>query len=150
MNRIASILLLILSSFCVHSAEVHSISFTGLTRTNESFLRGIIQLREGEIFTDTFLEEDVYLLKNLNLFFDVQGVANAFQPELIDVTFEISEANYIYPIISASGFDDQLKLQLGVNDINFLGRAQSFGVLYQYYDRHSFSLFHISTASIHI
>ena len=148
MIRIAGILLVLLVSFGTRAAEVRTISFTGLTRTNESFLRGIIQLKEGAVFSDTLLDEDVFLLKNLNLFFDVHGTATNVSPASVDVVFKIKEANYIYPILSASGFNDQLKLQLGVNDINFLGRAQSFGILYQFYDRHSFSLFHTSKRHI--
>jgi len=35
-----------------------------------------------------------------------------------------------------------LKLQFGGSQINFLGRAQSIGFVYQYYDRHSFSAYY--------
>jgi hypothetical protein len=87
-------------------------------------------------------DNDVFLLRNLNLFFEVEGSVETTDSVSYNLTFKIREANYLYPIISISGFQDQLKLQLGANHINFLGRAQSFGVQYQFYDRHSISIFH--------
>lgn len=125
-----------------YSQRINSISFEGLTITKEGYLRDIISCKENAEFMQKHFDDDVFLLRNLNLFFEVEGSATTVDSISYDLTFIIREANYLYPIVSISGFDDQLKLQLGANHINFLGRAQSFGALYQYYDRHSFSIFH--------
>lgn len=125
-----------------YAQHIQSITFSGLTTTNESYLRAIISCKEKDAFDQQLFEDDLFLLRNLNLFFEVEGTATTSDSVAYMLVFRIREANYVYPIISASGFDDQLKLQLGVNHINFLGRAQSIGVLYQYYDRHSIALFH--------
>ncbi len=124
------------------SGTVESIEFTGLTRTKEDYLRKIITLEEKGEFSFEALDKDVFLLRNLNLFFEVIGSADSLPGDKYKVNFAIKEATYIYPIFSIGGFDDQLKIQAGANHINFLGKAQSFGALYQYYDRHSFSVFH--------
>ncbi len=141
MNRIVFLLLLVLPITSM-AQRVNSISFTGLTITKEDYLRSIIESTTGGDFSQQQFEDDIFLLRNLNLFFEVEGEAATTDSIAFDLTFRIREATYLYPIVSASGFKDQLKLQLGANHINFLGRAQSIGVLYQYYDRHSFSIFH--------
>jgi outer membrane protein insertion porin family len=140
-NRIAFLFLLFLPAISM-AQRVNSISFTGLTITKEDYLRAIIISKAGGNFSQEQFEDDIFLLRNLNLFFEVEGEVATTDSVGFDLTFRIREARYLYPIISASGFKDQLKLQLGANHINFLGRAQSFGVLYQYYDRHSISVFH--------
>jgi len=124
------------------SQKITSISFSGLTITKEDYLRDIIASKEADVFVEQTFQEDVFLLRNLNLFFEVEGTATTTDSSSYELLFNIREATYLYPILSTSGFDDQLKVQLGANHINFLGRAQSIGVLYQYYDRHSISIFH--------
>lgn len=124
------------------AGTVNNIRFEGLRVTKESYLKRIISLKEGKEFDYQKLDDDVFLLRNLNLFFDVQGEAAENENGDFDIVFKIREARYLYPIFSISGFKDQLKLQLGANHINFLGKTQSFGAVYQYYDRHSFSIFH--------
>ncbi|MDX2362242.1 MAG: hypothetical protein QNK23_15655 [Crocinitomicaceae bacterium] len=114
--------------------------FEGLTRTKESYLRSLITCKEGLEVDSIILQKDVDFLKNLNLFFDVNGYIKETEFGA-NVVFEIHEATYLYPVIWMSGFKDQLKVILGVNHINFLGRAQEIGFTYQYYDRHSFYLF---------
>jgi outer membrane protein assembly factor BamA len=140
--RTVCIIFLLLFAQESYSQRVNSISFEGLTLTNEDYLRNIISCKENAEFMEKFFKDDVFLLRNLNLFFEVEGSATTEDSISYDLTFVIREANYLYPIVSASGFNNQLKLQVGANHINFLGRAQSIGVLYQFYDRHSFSVFH--------
>ncbi len=142
MIRISCILFLFFFAQESYSQRVNSISFTGLTITSEDYLRDIISCKENGEFIEKFFEDDIFLLRNLNLFFEVEGNATTTDSISYNLIFRIREANYLYPILSISGFKDQLKLQVGVNHINFLGRAQSIGVLYQFYDRHSFSVFH--------
>lgn len=124
-----------------HKLTVDSIVFVGLTKTNESYLRKIIYTKEGQQYDSIQVSNDVKLLKNLNLFFDVQSTVKHSETAL-KISFLIKEAIYTYPIFELSGFKDQLKLSAGVNFINFLGRAQNCGIIYQFYDRHSLTFFH--------
>ena len=125
-----------------YASSVDNISFKGLTLTKESYLRKLISLHKGDEFEQKYLDEDIFLLRNLNLFFSADGEVTEIDSSKVGIVFIIREANYFYPIFSISGFKNQLKIQAGANHINFLGKAQSFGALYQYYDRHSFSIFH--------
>ena len=128
MIRIVCLLLFTLCFQGVYSQQISSITFSGLTVTKEDYLRDIISCKENGEFMEKQFDNDVFLLRNLNLFFEVEGSVETTDSVSYNLTFKIREANYLYPIISISGFQDQLKLQLGANHINFLGRAQSFGV----------------------
>ena len=90
------------------SGTVESIEFTGLTRTKEDYLRKIITLEEKSEFSHEALDKDVFLLRNLNLFFEVIGSADSLPEDKYKVNFAIKEATYVYPIFSIGGFDDQL------------------------------------------
>lgn len=138
-------LLLALSLTSSYASTVGNITFEGLTLTKESYLRKLISIHEGDTFEQKHLDDDLFLLRNLNLFFSADGEVQEIDSSQVRIVFIIREANYLYPIFSVSGFKDQLKIQAGANHINFLGKAQSFGAQYQFYDRHSFSIFHSAT-----
>ena len=124
------------------AAQIDSVRFEGLTRTKASYLERIVKSKPGLECDSLRVVEDVCLLRNLNLFFIVESRIDQKSEGHVDVVFIILEAKYVYPIFSISGFKGQLKVTAGVNHINFLGRAQTLGGMYQYYDRHSFSLYH--------
>lgn len=121
---------------------VETIEFEGATKTDTDYLRKLIDSKTGEPIDSVALAEDLQALKNLNLFFSVDHALVKNANGNYDLVFKIDEAVYLYPILSISGFQDQLKVQAGANQINFLGRAQSLGFQYQYYDRHSLALFY--------
>lgn len=128
--------------FNANSSVISSVSFEGLTHTKEEFLFQLISCKEGEYYDSTMVKQDEQTLKNLNLFFSVSSKTNYDSiSNQIDLTFMIKEAKYIYPIASIAGFRNQLKIQAGLNNINWRGRNQTIGFLYQYYDRHSFSAY---------
>lgn len=132
----------IILSCRVHAQTIEKISFEGLTKTKESYLKNLINCKEGGTFDQEKVQKDEQILKNLNLFFRVNYTVIEIDTQKYNVTFSVEEAKYLYPILSASGFKSQFKLQAGFNQINFRGRAENLGFVYQYYDRHSFSLFY--------
>jgi len=121
---------------------IDKIEFKGLTKTDPIFLTKFIESEVGQPLDTMAFNRDIQNLKNLNLFFSVIGEYHKNESGGIHLLFDIEEAKYLYPIVTVSGFEDQLKVQLGANQINFLGRAQSIGALYQFYDRHSLALFY--------
>lgn len=121
---------------------LETIRFEGVTKTDTTYLTALIDCKIGAELDSSTLAKDLQTLKNLNLFFSVDHSLKISAMGKADLVFIIKEAVYLYPIISISGFKDQFKFQAGANQINFLGRAQSIGFLYQYYDRHSLSLFY--------
>ena len=125
------------------NAPIHEITFQGLTKTNPTYLKAIMLTKEGKAFSEDTLEFDIQNIKNMNLFFAVEHEKLWLQEhEAWKVIITIEEAHYLYPVLSASGFEDQLQVEVGFNQINFLGKAQSIGLVYKYYDRHSVSAFY--------
>lgn len=130
-------------SFFVHASLIDTIEFNGLTKTSESYIRSLIVCKEGLPFNDSILKQDEQTLNNLNLFFSVTSTYQHLPlKKAYKITFNIKESTYIYPIIDISGFKSALKLQLGINNINYKGERKTIGFWYQYYDRHSFSAYH--------
>lgn len=127
------------------SEVVNAIQFAGLTKTKESYLRSILLNQVGKEYIEGSLEKDNQILRNLKLFFSVNSSASYNSAASgWDLLFEVEEATYLYPILSASGFKSQLKIQAGFNQINFRGKAEHIGLLYQFYDRHSiFGFYHV-------
>jgi len=126
------------STFSVFAELVNSIQFEGLTKTKEPYLKSIITNKVGKEYIVGSIEQDNQILRNLKLFFSVKSSAS-FNVDANgwDLLFKVQEATYLYPILSISGFKSQLKIQAGFNQINFRGKAEHIGFLYQYYDRHS-------------
>lgn len=130
------------NSFTLKADVINSVNYEGLTKTKEDFLNQLIKCKPGVQFDTLVIKEDEQILKNLNLFFSVMSkfsynsLHNGY-----DITFIIKEAKYIYPIFVIEGFDTQLKLQAGLNNLNWRGRNNTIGFVYQYYDRHSLSLY---------
>lgn len=137
------VLITLVSSFS-EAQVVESIEFSGLKRTKESYLRRTIEIQEGDTLKLNDTIKNVQFLKDLNLFFEVDYKVEEVNTDKYSLTFVIKEANYVYPIIANGGSSERLNFTLGVNDINFLGKGHSLGLIYQYYDRNSFKIFQIS------
>ena len=136
------ILLFIVNSFTLKAHTITSVNYDGLTKTKKDFLNQLINCKVGIKFDTLIIKEDEQILKNLNLFFSVNSKYSFNELQNgYDITFIIREAKYIYPIFAIEGFDTQLKLQAGLNNLNWRGRRNTIGFVYQYYDRHSLSLY---------
>ncbi len=136
------LILFVLMSVNLFSQTISHVKFEGLTHTKEDYLNRIIKCKQGMDYDSLIVAQDVQSLKNLNLFFSVnsKSIFNQTDSTYI-VIFVIKEAKYLYPLIAISGFKDVLKIQAGVNHINWKGEHKTVGFLYQYYDRHSFSFY---------
>jgi len=133
---------LFVNSFTINAETIHSVNYEGLTKTKVDFLNQLINCKPNVEFDTLLIKEDEQILKNLNLFFSVNSrYSYNTLNKGYDITFIIKEAQYIYPIFAIEGFDSQLKLQLGVNNLNWRGRRNTIGFVYQYYDRHSLSIY---------
>ncbi len=123
---------------------IDSIVFEGLTKTNPAFLQSHIQCKPGMPLDEKLIAHDVQQLRNLNLFFNVVSKSTLIpqSDSSYILSFVIEEANYVFPIIIVGGFKNVFKLEAGVNNINFKGEGKTIGAWYQYYDRHSFSIYY--------
>ncbi len=134
--------LCIVNSFTLKADVINSVNYEGLTKTKADFLNQLIKCKPGVEFDTITIKADEQILRNLNLFFSVMSnyVYNDLQNGY-DITYIIKEAKYVYPILAIEGFNTQLKLQAGLNNLNWRGRRNTIGFVYQYYDRHSLSVY---------
>lgn len=143
MRGIPFLLFLVLFS-PAYSQVISSIQFEGNKKSKEIFLRQNIAISEGDIYDSLRLEESIQLLRNTNLFFDVSAIVFPNNSENVNIIFQLEEVISIFPIFANGGSSERLNFTLGVSDINFLGRGQTVGIVYQYYDRHSLKLYQIT------
>ncbi|MBL4862271.1 MAG: hypothetical protein JKY09_04535 [Crocinitomicaceae bacterium] len=140
MRSIILILILFLSKIS-SGQSIAKILFENLTRTKSSYLCQLLNVEIGDTLVLHRVEEDAQYLRDLNLFFDVSYRIDPVTDSSVNVYFIISEAKYVYPIVSNVTSDQKVNFSMGITDINFLGRGQTIGLFYQYYDRHSFKLY---------
>lgn len=144
---------LLFISFCFvfgmlgSTQTISEIKFENVKRSNPQFLESRLDLIVGNVCDEEAVIRNVQYLTNLNLFLAVDYRIDSTENNTVNVCFIITEAVYIYPILLIGGFDNKLNLSVGVGDINFRGKAQSIGFIYQYYDRHSFSFY--QAAAVH-
>ncbi len=138
---------LILSFFLTFKSlgqTITTIEFEGNKKSKEIFLRQNISICEGQVYDSLQVEESVQLLKNTNLFFQVESTVQRNSTGGISVTFQVEEVITIFPIIANGGSSERLNFTLGVSDIHFRGRGETIGLVYQYYDRHSIKFYQIT------
>jgi outer membrane protein assembly factor BamA len=138
-------LLVCILVFCPQSiffsqTKIVEIIFNGLEKSEESYLRNFISSAEGKNFDSLLAQDDVQQLRNLKLFLEVNhSVQNS--PDGKIITFFCEELITLLPIINFGGVTENFWFQLGAVDYNWLGRGNTFGGYYRYYDRHSFEVF---------
>jgi outer membrane protein assembly factor BamA len=135
-----SILVFCLQSIFFSQTKIVEIKFDGLEQTEESYLRNFISSSEGQNFDSLLAQDDVQQLRNLKLFLEVNhSVQNS--PDGKIITYFCEELITILPIINFGGVNENFWFQLGAVDYNWLGRGNTFGGYYRYYDRHSLEIF---------
>lgn len=134
---------LTLTAMQAHCQKVSKITFNGLKKTKESYLRSFMYSVENKDFDSIKWKEDVQLIKNTNVFFEVNDTVK-ISGDSVELFVYVQEAISIFPILDFSAINENFRLLVGANQINWLGKKYNLGGFYQYYDRHSFKLYQIS------
>jgi hypothetical protein len=135
------IFLLLLGLHTVISQEIiKSIQFSGLEKTEETYLRYFIKSSENTRFDSLQVANDLQILYNLRLFSEVTLDISEYEEGKI-IEFRCTELFTLLPIISFGGVSDNFWFQVGALDYNLIGRGHTFGGYYRFYDRHSFAFF---------
>jgi outer membrane protein assembly factor BamA len=135
-----SIIIFYFYSVSYSQTKIADIGFDGLEKTEESYLRIFISSEEGQKFDSLKVLDDVQQLRNLRLFLEVNlYVQNS--PDGKIITFYCEELITLLPIINFGGVSENFWVQLGAVDNNWLGRGNTFGGYYRYYERHSFEVY---------
>jgi outer membrane protein assembly factor BamA len=109
---------------------VKNIKWSGLYKSQESFLQRLITLKEGEIYTEKKLEQDIQKLKNTRLFLEVKANVNLVKNE-IDILFEIKEKWTLIPVVRGGSAGGTSFFYLGFYELNFFGQGVTIGAQYE-------------------
>lgn len=137
---IRTLLAVVLSIFSisVYAQEIKSISFDGIVRTKEVYLRQFITSQEGAQLDSAQLEKDRQTLVNLEILSNVT-VSLTQQEDGVEVIFQCSELRTLLPIFSFGGIQENFWIQAGFSEVNLGGRGNKLTTYYQYYDRSSYA-----------
>lgn len=128
-------LFLIVDSF---GQQIKSISFEGLERTKESYVRQFLTIEVGDDLDSAQLETDRIRLTNLEIFGHVHAKTEPTQ-EGYNVIFWCDEFFTLLPIFSFGGIEENFWVQVGASEVNLGGRGNKLTTYYQHYDRNSFA-----------
>ncbi|MCH8125350.1 hypothetical protein IIC38_05245 [candidate division KSB1 bacterium] len=120
--------------------NVVSIDIIGLKKTKASFVRSFIDTREGTKLDSAQVKQDAQNLRNLQLFSDVD-YRIIRQESGVRLQFHCKEITSIIPISNFGSIESSFWFQLGAVDYNWLGRGNTLGGYYRYYDRNSFETY---------
>ncbi|MFT6924235.1 MAG: outer membrane protein insertion porin family [Crocinitomicaceae bacterium] len=132
---------MVLLSLQAEGQTIRGVVYENLTRTKADYLDQQLDINAGDTISVENISRNEQYLKDLNLFFNVEHRIDWHEDSSATLCFIIDEAHYVYPVVSDITTNNKFNFSIGVTDINFLGRAQTIGVLYQYYDRHSIKFF---------
>ena len=121
--------------------KITSVRFEGLKKTDTQFLNQFLSSTPGLSADSATLARDVQVLKNLQLFSEVEAHISEHENGQ-EITFSLRERISRLPIINFGGITENFWFQLGGVEFNGFGKGAVLGGFYQYYDRHSFKLFY--------
>jgi len=128
---------LLLAFFCaLGSAQegiVLDIKIQGAKRTKPSFLKSLVELKEGMVLDSIRLEKDINRLKRL------PSIAHAYYNVFPDnegnygIVYGIEENFTLIPFANLfSSANDDFAFRVGLQEFNLLGRNMTLGGFYQY------------------
>lgn len=121
---------------------IDKIEFEGTIKTSESYLKSLMTSQNGDLFSDSTWTQDLQFIRNTNLFFDVSYSKRTDNDSLVLIV-HCKESKYLIPIFDLSAIQGNLKVQIGGNNINWLGKGYTLGGFYQYYQRHSAKIYNV-------
>jgi len=139
MLKNALLAFLILPTFCF-GQQVVAVSFEGLKKTKESYVRQFLTTIEGERLDSVALINDKTTLTNLEIFGRADFEVRALQPGQVEVVFICEELFTLLPIFSFGGIEENFWVQAGASEANLGGVGNKLMGYYQYYDRSSVAL----------
>ncbi|MFT7612076.1 MAG: outer membrane protein insertion porin family [Parvicellaceae bacterium] len=140
MKKLTLLLILFSTALSSKAIVVSGIEYLGLQKTKKEYLESFTRLKAGMHYQENIWKNDIQLIRNTNLFFEVTWKMENVENE-IKLTVNLKESTYLIPILDVSFIPENFKVQLGGSNINWLGKNYTIGGFYQYYQRHSFKLF---------
>jgi outer membrane protein assembly factor BamA len=126
----------------MYCQEISKISFEGLSKTNEGYIRSIIQQKEGGIFKDEIAIADKQLLLNVPLFQEVK-FTKSIEDEQVVLHYAFKEKKSVIPLLNFGGLnkESQFWAEAGFIDFNAFGSHALFKFVLAYYGEPSFEVY---------
>ena len=118
----------------VSDKRIETISFRGVEKNREAYLRYFSQAQVGDYLSDSLLQEDIQRLKNVPSISEANYVLDTIDQSL-NVVFQIEEVKTLLPVINFGGVKNNTWFQLGFYDLNWRGNGSFLSVIYQNRDR---------------
>ncbi|MEM6737226.1 MAG: POTRA domain-containing protein [Bacteroidota bacterium] len=119
------------------SQQIASISFEGLKKTKESYVRQFVTVQVGDRLDSVQLERDRKTLTNLEIFGNALVKVYLTTEGDYEVIFWCNELFTLLPIFSFGGIEGNFWIQTGFSEANLGGGGNKLTAYYQYYDRSS-------------
>ena len=118
-------------TFC-QEKRILDVKIIGADKTNESFLKSLLTIKNGVILDSVSIEKDVILIKRLPAISHAYYQVFYSHDNFYNVFINIEENITIVPEINFwTTTNQQFSYKLGLYDYNFLGRNITFGGFYQ-------------------
>jgi len=118
-------------TFC-QEKRILDIKIIGADKTNESFLKSLLTIKNGAILDSVSIEKDVILIKRLPAISHAYYQVFYSHDNFYNVFINIEENITIVPEVNFwTTTNQQFSYKFGLYDYNFLGRNITFGGFYQ-------------------
>ena len=142
MTRYIGLCLFLILSFNRSQAQelqvmpVVGLQFNGLKKTKASHLNNYLRTKDLSTINADDIAQYAKKLRMLNSILDVSYSIDTIKAGQV-LQFDIEEAATLFPIINFGGIKENLWFQLGITDINWLGRGIQLTAFYQNTDNRS-------------
>jgi len=120
--------------------EVGELIFEGISKTKESSLFRIIDCKVGVEIDSVMLQNDVDILSRLPGIAAAHYSIESISSSKIKVIFLLEENFTLIPSVNLWNADSILAFQVGLYDVNFLGRNVTLGGYYQFNGLHTYGI----------
>ena len=128
------IFILVLFSVTISAQEkiIESISFDGLSKTKEIYLKKLLSINKGSPADSLLLAEDmIRLIREPAISHAYYSMVNS-EKERLQLTIHIEENKTLIPALDIwQTLENELAFHLGATDHNFLGKGYTIGAFYR-------------------
>ncbi len=124
------------------SLSLSAIKFSGLKKTNVSVVSRLMYSKVGDKLSSDNINNDAQALRNFPGIGEVKYNLDTVGRQ-VSVTYQISEVKTLLPVLNFGGIQGNIWFQIGLADINWLGKGNHLSAYYQNSDRrHSGHLYY--------
>ncbi len=124
----------------IYAQQISSLIFTGLERTNYSYLYNFVHSHPNTVLDSAQLKRDRQQLLNLKLFEYVEYAVHPLPDSTIQVEFKMQEVFTLLPNLDIGIANGLYRIQTGFNDFNSLGKGGELSLYLKYFMRFSVML----------